>query len=142
MRFDPFREFDRLAQVLGQPPEIQRRRSMPMDAYRHRNHLFVDFDLPGVDSSAIELTVEKNGLTVEVERACEREQDTEIIVLERPQRVFKRQLHLGDTVDIENIAASYGDGVLTLTIPVVEQAKPRKVETMSRSEPIELETVG
>ena len=142
MRFDPFREFDRLAHMLGQPPEIQRRLSMPMDAYRQGDHLFVHFDLPGVDPNAIELTVEKNGLTVEVERAWEPEEDTEIIVLERPQGVFKRQLYLGDTLDIESVAANYQDGVLTLIIPVAEQAKPRKVEIMSSSQTAELETVG
>ena len=127
MRFDPFRELDRLAQQsLGQArqwPTV-----LPMDAYRRGDHFTVHFDLPGADPNSIDLTVEKNVLTVTAERSWQRGEGDEVIVAERPQGSFSRQLFLGESLDTDNIAASYENGVLTLTIPVAEQAKPRKVE--------------
>lgn len=128
MRFDPFREFDRLAQSsLGGP----RAAAMPMDAYRTGDQFTVHFDLPGVDPASIELTVEKNVLTVKAQRSWQREEGTEIIVAERPQGSYTRQLFLGESLDPDRIEASYNEGVLTLHIPVAEQAKPRKVEVTS-----------
>ena len=125
MRFDPFREFERLSQqAWGQ----NRFSVLPMDAYRHGDQFLVHFDLPGADPSSIELTVEKNVLTVKAERRWQRGEGDEVLVAERPQGSFTRQLFLGETLDTDSINASYEDGVLTLTIPVAEQAKPRKVE--------------
>lgn len=124
MRFDPFREFDRLAQqafaTFGQP-------AMPMDAYRDDDRFVVHFDLPGVDPSSIDLTVERNVLTVTAERSWPREDGREVVASERPHGRFSRQLFLGESLDPDRIEASYEHGVLTLTIPVAEQAKPRKV---------------
>jgi HSP20 family protein len=127
MRFDPFRELDRLNQeILGQ---AQRRASgMPMDAYRQGDTFYIHFDLPGVDASTIELTVEKNVLTVRADRRFEWEPDCEVLVAERPQGTYSRQLFLGETLDADRIAANYDHGVLTLTIPVAEAAKPRRVQ--------------
>ncbi|HUP75152.1 MAG TPA: Hsp20/alpha crystallin family protein [Acidimicrobiales bacterium] len=104
--------------------------AMPMDAYRHGDQFVVHFDLPGVDPSSIELTVEKNVLTVSAERRGE-SQDQEFIANERPQGTFSRQLFLGDTLDADRVEANYDRGVLTVTIPVAEQAKPRKIEITS-----------
>jgi len=87
----------------------------------------VHFDLPGMDPSSIELTVEKNVLTVSAERRWDA-QDQEFIANERPQGTFSRQLFLGDTLDADHVKAGYDRGVLTVTIPVAEQAKPRKIE--------------
>src|SRR6266480_2703533 len=96
MRFDPFREFDRLTQqALG---TSNRPAAMAMDAYRQGDQFVVHFDLPGVDPSSIELTVEKNVLTVSAERHWD-SQDQEFIANERPQGSFSRQLFLGDTLD-------------------------------------------
>jgi hypothetical protein len=67
-------------------------------------------------------------LTVKGERRFARQEGDEIVATERPQGVFTRQLFLGDTLDGERISAYYRDGVLTLTIPIAERAKPRKVE--------------
>ena len=128
MRFDPFREFDRLTQqVLG---TSARPAAMPMDAYRQGDQFMVHFDLPGVDASSIELTVEKNVLTVSAERRWDA-QNLEFIASERPQGTFSRQLFLGDNLDAEQVKADYDRGVLTVTIPVAEQAKPRKIEIAS-----------
>ncbi len=126
MRFDPFREMDRIAQMATEAAQTPR--SFPLDAYRRGDEFVVQFDLPGVDASSIELTVERNVLTVKGERRFTRQEGDEIIAAERPQGVFTRQLFLGETLDGERISASYDDGVLTLTIPVAEQAKPRKVQ--------------
>ncbi len=124
MRFDPFREFDRLTQ---QVTGTARQSGMPMDAYRHGDHFTVHFDLPGVDPASIDLTVEKNVLTVTAERSWQRAEEDEVLVAERPQGRYSRQLFLGEGLDADRIEASYDNGVLTVTIPVAEQAKPRKV---------------
>ena len=130
MRFDPFREFEQLSQkAWGQ----NRWSVLPMDAYRHGDQFMVHFDLPGADPSSIELTVEKNVLTVKAERRWQRGEGDEILVAERPQGSFSRQLFLGETLDTDNIQANYENGVLSLTIPVAERAKPRKVEITSRN---------
>ena len=129
MRFDPFRELDRLAQqTLGGQAASGRWTGMPMDGYRHGDHFTLHFDLPGIDPGSIDLTVEKNVLTVTAERRWQPEEGMEVLVSERPQGQFSRQLFLGDSLDADRIEASYDAGVLTVHIPVAEQAKPRKVE--------------
>ena len=126
MRTDPFRELDRLAQqVLG---TSARPASMPMDAYRTGDEFVVEFDLPGVDASSIDLTVEKNVLTVHAQRSRTHGDDVELIAGERTQGTFSRQLFLGEALDSERLSARYNDGVLTLRVPVAERAKPRRVQ--------------
>jgi len=125
MRFDPFRELDQVAQQLTRTTA---RTGVPMDAYRHGDQFFVQFDLPGVDPSSIDLTVEKNVLNVTATRQRSFGEGDEVLIAERPQGEFRRQLFLGEQLDTENIAAEYDNGVLTLTLSVAEQAKPRKVE--------------
>jgi HSP20 family protein len=126
MRTDPFRDFDRLAQqVLGTPA---RPAAMPIDAFRQGDEFVIHFDLPGVDASSIDLTVEKNVLTVHAKRDRSVDDGVEMIVAERPQGTFSRQLFLGDTLDTDELRANYADGVLTLRIPVAEKAKPRRVQ--------------
>ena len=130
MRFDPFREIDRLSeQVLGS--QRGRQALMQMDAYRRGDEFLVHLDLPGVDPSTIDLTVEKNVLTVSAERTFHQHEEDQIVVQERSQGSFSRQLFLGEGVDTERVAASYDQGVLTLTIPMAEKAKPRKVQVSS-----------
>ena len=129
MRTDPFRELDRLSQqVFGTPA---RPAAMPIDAYRDGEEFVVHFDLPGVEASSIDLTVEKNVLTVHAERTRPSTEGTELLIAERPQGNFSRQLFLGETLDTDRIAASYANGVLTLRVPVAERAKPRRVEISS-----------
>jgi HSP20 family protein len=130
MRTDPFRDFDRLAQqFFGNTGTWSRPSAMPLDAYRSGNEYVIVFDLPGVAPDAIELNIERNVLTVRAERRPNPVgQDVEMQVAERPLGVFSRQLFLGDTLDTEKVSASYDAGVLTLRIPVAEQAKPRRIE--------------
>lgn len=127
MRTDPFRELDRLSQqVFGTSGTLARPSVMPMDAWREGDTFLVQFDLPGVTTESIDLDVERNVVTVRAERPL-RDDDREMIAAERPRGVFSRQLVLGDNLDTDRIKAHYESGVLTLEIPVAEQAKPRKI---------------
>jgi HSP20 family protein len=132
MRTDPFRELDRLAQQLvgaSTAGTWSRPSAMPMDAYRAGDEFVVMFDLPGVTADAIEVDVERNVLTVKAERRpTVHESDVEMQVAERPLGVFSRQIFLGDTLDTDHIHADYEAGVLSLRIPVAEQAKPRRID--------------
>jgi HSP20 family protein len=132
MRTDPFRELDRLAQQVAGTPS--RPAAMPIDAYRDGETFVVQFDLPGVDAESIDLTVERNVLTLHATRT--RAEGFELVLAERPYGTFSRQLFLGDTLDTDRIEAVYSSGVLTLRIPVAERAKPRRVKISERSEPI------
>ena len=126
MRTDPFRDLDRITQqVFGTPA---RPAAMPIDAYRQGEQFVVHFDLPGVAPDSIELTVERNVLTVHATRERANREDEELLVGERPHGTFSRQLFLGESLDTDRIDASCTDGVLTLRIPVAERAKPRRIE--------------
>ena len=126
MRTDPFRELDRLTQqVFG---TAARPAAMPMDAWQENGEFVVAFDLPGVNVDSVSLDIERNVLTVRAERRDPTQPNVELIASERPRGIFSRQLILGDTLDTEKVKAHYADGVLTLRIPVLEQAKPRKIE--------------
>ena len=127
---DPFRDFERLAtQVLG---TTNRPAVMPMDAWRQGDVFQIEFDLPGVSPESIDLDVERNVLTVRAERVG-RNGDWEMLASERPRGVFSRQLVLGDNLDLDQIEAHYDVGVLSLSIPVAERAKPRKIQVGSGS---------
>jgi HSP20 family protein len=129
MRTDPFRDLDRLTQQFFGTPA--RPAAMPMDAYRQGDAFYVELDMPGIDPGSIDLTVEQNVLTVHAQRTASRAQDSEMIVAERPSGTFTRQVFLGDTLDTEHIRADYTAGVLTLAIPVLEAAKPRRLQITS-----------
>jgi HSP20 family protein len=124
MRFDPFWEFGRLGDMLF---EGRRARSMPIDAFRKGDEFRVYVDLPGVEADSIELTIEKNVLTVVAERHWHNE-DVDTLVCERPQGTFTRQLFLGDNLDVDRLEATYRNGVLRLRIPVAESAKPKRID--------------
>ncbi len=128
MRFDPFKDLERWASQLSGGTRYP---VMPMDAYHQGDHWVATFDLPGVDPASIDVTVDNNVLTVRAERTWQAQEGEEVIVAERPQGVFTRQLYLGDGLDADHIEASYEAGVLTVHLPVAEQAKPRKVEITS-----------
>ena len=124
MLTDPLRDLDRWTQqVLG---TAARPAVMPMDAWRDGDQFIVEFDLPGVKADSLGLDVERNVLTVRAERP-DLDQSREMVSAERPRGVFSRQLFLGENLDTDKIEASYHDGVLRLTIPVAEKAKPRKI---------------
>jgi HSP20 family protein len=125
VRTDPFRDLDRLTQQFfgtSTRPAV-----MPMDAWRDGDEFVIEFDLPGVDPSSVDLDVERNVLTVRAERPMPEIQG-EQLASERPRGMFSRQLILGDNVDTDQVGASYNNGVLRLQIPIAEKAKPRKIE--------------
>ena len=142
MRFDPFRDLDRIAQDL--PGAAGRGfRTFPMDAYRQGDGVVLLFDLPGVDPTSIDLTVDQNVLTIRAERHANLDEDMEVIAAERPQGTFVRSVFLGDALDTDRISAQHQNGVLQLTIPVSERAKPRKIEvTGNGRQPAEPVTAG
>jgi len=128
---DPFRDLDRFAQqVLG---TTNRPAVMPMDAWREGDRFVIEFDLPGVSRESIDLDVERNVLTIRAERTT-RAGDAEMLASERPTGVFSRQLVLGDNLDLQQIEATYADGMLRLVVPVAEKAKPRKIQITGGSE--------
>jgi HSP20 family protein len=133
MRTDQLRDFDRLAQQLF--GTSARPVAMPMDAFRQGDRFIIRFDMPGIDRDSIDLTVEQNVLTVRAERADVPSDGAEIIVAERPSGTFTRQLFLGETLDADDLSADYTAGVLTLSIPVRESAKPRKIEVTTNDRP-------
>jgi HSP20 family protein len=131
MRTDPFRDLDRWTQqAFG---TAARPAVMPMDAWREGDEFIVEFDLPGVAEDSLNLDVERNVLTVHAERPG-LNQDREMVSAERPRGVFSRQLFLGDNLDADRIQASYHNGVLRLSIPVAEKAKPRRIKIASSDE--------
>ena len=122
MRWDPFRQFDRITEQLTRMP-----RTMPMEALRRGEELFVSLDLPGVSPEDVEVTVERNVLSVKAERRSLWQEGDDVIIDESPQGSFSRQLYLGENLDTERLDASYDRGMLKLRIPVSEKAKPRRV---------------
>jgi HSP20 family protein len=141
MRFDPFRDLDRVADSFDQ---VFRRAAtaVPMDAVRHGDQVFLSFDLPGVDPDAIDVTVERDTLTVSATRRFERGEGDEVLAGERPQGTFTRRVLLGQTLDTSRLEAAYDHGVLTITLPVAESAQPRKIAVggSNRSDAIEAES--
>ena len=126
LRFDPFRDIDRLAQQLWESAPGATR-AVPMDAVHRGDRLVLSFDLPGVDPASIDLTVERNQLTLSAERSFTRDEGDEVLAAERPYGTFTRRLFLSDNLDLDHIEADYHDGVLYVRVPVAEAAKARRI---------------
>lgn len=124
MRFDPFNDIDRITKEFWGSP---RATPVPVDAYRLEDRFFIHLDLPGFDEDSIEITVERNELTVKAERSWTPEEGASLVMAERPHGTVTRRFILGDSLDADHVEAGYDRGVLTVTIPVAEQSKPRKV---------------
>ena len=128
MFFDPFRELDRVASNLldaRQGPRL-----MPIDLHKDGDLYILNADLPGIDPGSVDVDIDGQLLTIRAERTS-RSEDVKWLAHERPSGSFLRQLNLGDGVDTANISATYDNGVLSVTIPVSEKAKPRKVAVQS-----------
>ena len=131
---DPFRQFESLFDQVGQRRGA-RASSMPMDAYRRDSDIWVHLDLPGVAADSLDVSVERNVLTVTGERSWQRREGDQVYLAERRSGTFRRQVTLGDGLDAEGIEADYTDGVLTLRVPVAEKAQPRKISVGTGSAP-------
>ncbi len=123
---DPFRDFDTLFSRLSSR-QPQAGGVMPMDAFRRGADVWVHIDLPGVKAENLDITVERNVLTIAAERTWERQETDQSYFGERYRGSFRRQIQLGDGLDLEHLEADLHDGVLAIRIPVAEQAKPRKI---------------
>lgn len=124
---DPFRDLDTLFSRLSSR-QASSGGVMPMDAFRRGSDVWVHIDLPGVKAESLDITVERNVLTIAAERTWQRQEGDQAYFGERYRGTFRRQIQLGDGLDLQNLEADLHDGVLTIRIPVAEQAKPRKVE--------------
>lgn len=136
---DPFRDFDQLfRRMAGRNEDVN---GLAMDAYRRGSNVWVHIDLPGVSADVVDISVERSVLTIEAERDWERKEGDQMYLLERPRGRFRRQVHLGESLDQEGIEAIFNDGVLTLRIPVSERAKPRKITVGAEQSTIEAESI-
>ena len=122
LRFDPFAEFDRLATRPANSDGF-----MAADGYRQGDAFVIHLDLPGIDNDSIDMTVENDTLTITAERKWERDESIQMVMQERKTGSFTRRFILGESLDSDGIEAGYDQGVLTVRIPVREQAKPRKI---------------
>lgn len=129
-QFDPFRDLDRIMSSAFRSPSAT---GMPMDLYRSGEEFVANIDLPGVDPASIDIDVEDRTLTIRAERHTDLTDDVQWLSHERPSGTFARQLTLGYGVAPDKIEADYTDGVLTLRIPVAEEAKPRKISVSHRA---------
>lgn len=125
-RWDPLRDVERVIGSLTS--NSLNSTAVPLDLYKAGDHYVVTMDLPGVDPGSIDVSVEERTLTVRAERSGRAEGDTQWLVRERPSGTFARQLTVGRGLALDKITASYQDGVLSLSIPVAEEAKPRRIQ--------------
>lgn len=106
-----------------------------VDIHEEKDNYFIKADLPGVNQNDIEIFMDNGVLTIKGEREQETREDK--ATYSRTERIcgtFHRQFALPDTADIENIQASYENGVLELRIPKKEAAKPKRI-SVSRGNP-------
>jgi HSP20 family protein len=129
--FDPFRDLDRVASRLLD--SRQGPRSMPIDLYRDGDHYVLSADLPGVDPGSVDVDIDGQLLTIRAERTARGDEGVKWLARERSAGSFHRQFTLGEGVDSERISATYDNGVLSVTVPVSERAKPRKVAVLAGS---------
>ena len=129
--YDPFRELDRMAAALmdNRGPRV-----MPMDLFREGDHYVLNADMPGIDPGSVDIDVDGQLLTIRGERTMANHENVKWITRERMAGSFLRQLNLGQGIDVDNISATYNNGVLSVTIPVTEAAKPRRIEVKTSSE--------
>jgi len=131
MNYDPFRELDRFA---GSLFDVRAPRVMPMDLYRAGDVYVLNADMPGIDPGSVDIDVDGQLLTIRGERTLANHENVKWLTRERTSGSFLRQLNLGQGIDLDNISATYANGVLSVTIPVSEAAKPRKIEISSEKQ--------
>ncbi|MEV5837427.1 Hsp20/alpha crystallin family protein [Nocardia sp. NPDC052112] len=141
LRFDPFHDIDTVArQLLGESVGSSRvPRFMPMDLFKAGDHYVLNADLPGVDPGSVDVSVDNGTLTLRAQRSLPSDEGVQWIASERFAGTYMRQLSLGDNVDADKISATYNNGVLSVTLPIAEKAKPRRIEISGSSQPRTIE---
>lgn len=124
MRTDPFS--DLLGLSRSPEPNLA-----PLDAYRHGDVITVEFDLPGVDPSTIDLQIERGELRLRAQRKIAAPEGSRYLLRERASTAITRRLMLGDVLDVEHVDADYQNGVLAVRIPLHDTAKPRQITVRS-----------
>jgi HSP20 family protein len=138
---DPFRDLDLLFRRLG-TRSVGSDNTMAMDAYRRGGDVWVHVDLPGVNADQVDINVERGVLTITAERSWPREDGDQLYINERQIGAFRRQVHLGDSLDVDGIEADFADGVLTLRVPVSERAQPKRIEIKARQAAIDTDVAA
>ena len=130
LRFDPFSDLESMTKsMLGTPVGSARvPRFMPMDLYKVDDHYVLTADLPGVDPGSVDVSVDNGTLTLTAHRSARSDEAVQWLSNERFSGTYRRQLSLGDGVDSSRISATYENGVLTVSIPLAERAKPRRID--------------
>jgi len=141
VRFDPFRELsavqDRMNRLLGEiyrpgEDDVMRRGAWvpPVDIYDSGNHeLVIKAELPDMSKDEIEITVENNSLTLRGEKKMDGSIKDECCHrIERTYGAFSRSFSLPPTVDTTKVSADYKNGVLTIKLPLREEAKPKQIQ--------------
>jgi HSP20 family protein len=144
LRFDPFTDFDALARSMltGQSGSNRSPRFMPMDLYKVDDHYVLTADLPGVDPGSVDVNVDNGTLTLTAHRSGRSEDSVQWLANERFFGTYRRQLALGEGIDTTKISATYENGVLTVTIPMAERAKPRRIDVAHSASAKSIETSG
>jgi len=128
--FDPFARVTR--RTFGQST------IMPLDGVRRDGDVLLRFDVPGIDAESIDVTVSNGVLSVSVKRQEERTENDKFFVRERSMGTFTRRMYLSKNLNADAVEAAYNNGVLEVRIPVLEQAKPRKIEVRQGDDQKEL----
>lgn len=133
--FTPFNDFDRLAASLFARQGL---REMPMDLYRDGDQYILRADLPGIDPESVDVDVDGQLLTIRAERTPRSTEGVQWLTRERPSGAYLRQITLGKDIDTEAISAHYENGVLSIMLPVLEKAKPRKISVATATDRAEV----
>jgi HSP20 family protein len=104
-------------------------KSPAMDIAEHENELVVTAELPGVKKDQVKVTFENGILTVDGQRKpYETPKDAQLLLNEMQIRDFSRSIRINVEVDVNNITAELEDGILSVTLPKMEEAKPKQIE--------------
>ncbi len=148
VRRDPFNEFGSLAKTIN---DLNRVFNVPhffsdeglvkgkwnptVDVYEDPNGIVLEADLPGLKPGEFELAIENNVLTLKGERKLEKKtEEGNFHRVERSYGNFTRSFTLPATVDVNSVGADFKDGVLKVTLPRKEEAKPRQIQVQIKTE--------
>jgi HSP20 family protein len=121
----PLAEFARSSQLLsGWTPAL--------DMYEDKDNLFVRLELPGMKKEDIELSLLEGSLSIAGERKGQnKSKDSEVYRAERFFGRFQRTVSLPRAVAVDKVKAQYADGILTVTLPKAEEAKPKHIDVIA-----------